>query len=131
VEKLNRFGPAPRPSQDLRLAVVKVAFSPAELAKLDISKGHYTRAAFMRAAALSQKLYAALPAEIATTWAESARVQSCFTQINDIAYSLNQVRQNDCEAAAATKMLAESGSILAVFKEFRATVLGGQGHRED
>jgi hypothetical protein len=113
------------------LAVVKVAFSPAELAELDKSKGHYTRAAFMRAAALSQKLHAALPPELATTWAESARVQSCFTQINDIAYSLNQVRQNDGEAVAAAKMLAESASILTAFKEFRAIVLGGPGHRED
>lgn len=131
MEKVNRFGPAPRPSSELRLAVVKVAFSPAELSKLDLEKGHYTRAAFMRAAALSQKLHAALPPEIAATWAESARVQSCFTQINDIAYSLNQVRQNDGEAAAATKMLAESATILAAFKEFRATVLGGAGLKED
>jgi hypothetical protein len=131
LEKLNRFGPAPRPPQDLRLAVVKVAFSPAELQKLDSEKGHYTRAAFLRAAGLDQKLHAALPVEIATTWAESARVQACFTQINNIAYSLNQVRQNEGEAAGAAKMLAESTSILVAFKEFRAVVLGRVGKCED
>jgi hypothetical protein len=128
---VSRFGPTPRPPQDLRLAVVKVAFSPAELSKLDLEKGHHSRAAFLRAAGLDQKLCAALPVAIATTWAESARVQSCFTQINDIAYSLNQIRQNDGEAAAAAKMLAESASILTAFKEFRASVLNSSGGDED
>jgi hypothetical protein len=131
LEKINRFGPAPRPSNELRLVVVKVAFSPAELSKLDLSKGHYSRAAFLRAAGLEQKLHAALPPEIATSWGESARVQSCFTQINNIAYSLNGTHQNEGEAAAAKKMLAESSSILAAFKEFRAVVLGGAGEVED
>ena len=131
MKKINRFGPAPRAASELRLTVVKVCHAPLELDNLDAARGHYSRAAFLRAAGQEQKLYAALPPELATTWAESARVQACFTQINDIAYSLNQSRKNDGEAAAAAKMLAESTSILAAFKEFRATVLGGQGHRED
>jgi hypothetical protein len=111
--------------------ITKVAFNGGELLILDDARGHYSRAAFLRAAGLNQKLHAALPAEVVTTWGQSARVQSCFTQINDIAYPLNQVAKNDGELAAAAKMLAESASILAAFKEFRAVVLGGQGHHED
>jgi hypothetical protein len=111
--------------------VSKVAFSNDELAALDKNRGHYSRAAFLRSAGLQQKLHAALPTEIATTWGESARVQACFTQINEIAKPLNEIRKHDGSAAAAAELLAESASILAAFKKFRAVVLGGAGRHED
>lgn len=68
---------------------------------------------------------AAFDAKLLTTWQESARVQACFTQINDIAYLLNSVRKNEAEEAAAAELLARSSEILAAFKEFRATILPG------
>jgi ferritin-like metal-binding protein YciE len=71
------------------------------------------------------QLQAAFDANLLTTWQQSARVQACFTQINHIAFSLNSIRKNAGEEAAASELLARSSEILAAFKEFRATILPG------
>ena len=107
----------------LKLVVVKVGFNQAEAADLDARRGHYSRAAFIRAAALGARLVAAFDSKLLTTWQKSARVQSCFTQINDIAHSLNLVRKNAGEEAAAAELLARSSEVLAAFKEFRVTIM--------
>lgn len=114
-----------KPAEQLRLVVVKVGFTQDELTSLDTRRGHYGRAAFLRAAGLDIKLWAAPNAAAVTTWAESARIQSCFTQINDIAYSLNETRQALGVDSAAAELLARSSEILEAFKEFRSEILGG------
>jgi hypothetical protein len=114
-----------KPASDLRLTTVKVGFTQDELAHLDTRRGHYGRAAFLRAAGLDIKLMATPSPAAVTTWAESARIQACFTQINDIAYSLNNTRQVDGVESAAAELLARSSEILEAFKEFRAEILGG------
>lgn len=121
----NRFGPAAKPANQLKLVTVKVGFDQAEAADLDANRGHYTRAAFLRAAGLKAQLQAAFDAKLLTTWQQSARVQACFTQINDIAYSLNLTRKNAGVDAAAAELLTRSTEILAAFKSFRAEILPG------
>ena len=123
----NRFGPPVKPADQLKLVTVKVGFDQAEVADLDCRRGHHTRAAFLRAAGLGVQLQAAFDAKLLTTWQESARVQSCFSQINDIAYSLNSTRKNAGVDAAAVELLARSAEILAAFKTFRAEILPAQG----
>ncbi len=113
------------PASQLRLATVKVGFTGTELAALDERRGHYSRAEFMRAAALSTQLQAAPGAELATTWAESARIQSCFHHVNRHAKELNSIASGEGPEAAARELLARSGQILADFTEFRVAVFGG------
>lgn len=119
----NRFGPAQKSAHQLKLVVVKVGFDQAEVADLDARRGHHTRAAFLRAAGLGTQLQAPFDAKLLTTWQESARVQACFTQINNIAYSLNSTQKGLGSDAAATELLARSGEVLAAFKEFRAAIM--------
>ena len=123
----NRFGPAAKSAHQLKLVTVKVGFDQAEAADLDARRGHHTRAAFLRAAGLNAKLQAAFDAKLLTTWQQSARVQGCFTQINDIAYSLNSTRKSAGVDAAAAELLARSSEILAAFKDFRAEILPDLG----
>ena len=125
MSEKNRFGPATKLAALLKLIIVKVGFNQAEAADLDRRRGHHTRAAFIRAAALGYQLMAAFDAKLLTTWQESARVQACFTQINNIAHQLNSIRKNEGEEAAAAELLARSSEILAAFKEFRDTILPG------
>lgn len=127
MELKKRFGPIAKAASLLKLFIVKVGFNQAELAELDARRGHHTRAAFLRAAGLGAKLFAAFDAKLLTTWQESARVQACFTQINDIAYSLNSTRKNAGADAAAAELLARSTEILAAFKTFRAEILPDMG----
>lgn len=122
----NRFGPATKPPNQLKLVTVKVGFDQAESTDLDRRRGHYSRAAFLRAAGLNHQLQAAFDARLLTTWQESARVQACFSQINNIAYSLNSSQKHTGEEAAAAELLARSAEILAAFKEFRAQIMPGQ-----
>lgn len=119
----SRFGLPAKPAAQLKLVTVKVGFDQAEAAELDARRGHYTRAAFLRAAGLGVQLQAAFDAKLLTTWAESARVQACFTQINNIAYSLNSTQKGLGSDAAATELLARSGEVLTAFKEFRAAIM--------
>ena len=109
----------------LRLTVTKVSHNAAELAALDARRGHYSRAAFLRAAGQDAQLQAAPGAELATTLAESARIQSCFHHINKHAKELNSIASGDGPEAAARELLACSGQILADFTEFRVAVFGG------
>lgn len=125
MKRQNRFGPATKPPSQLKLVTVKVGFDQAQAAELDARRGHYSRAEFLRAAGLDIKLMAAPSSAAVTTWAESARIQACFTQINAIAYSLNNIRQADGVESAAAELLARSSEILEAFKEFRAEILGG------
>ncbi len=121
----NRFGPAVKPAEQLKLIVVKVGFDRAEAAQLDARRGHYGRAAFLRGAGLGTQLQAAFDAKLLTTWQESARVQACFTQINHIAYSLNSTQKSRGIDAAAAELFARSEEILSAFKKFRAEILPG------
>lgn len=123
----NRFGPAVKPANQLKLVIVKVGFNQAEADDLDARRGHHTRAAFARAASLEKQLVAAFDAKILTTWQKSARVQACFTHINDIAYSLNLTRKNEGIDAAAAELLLRSSEILDAFKTFRAEILPDLG----
>jgi len=125
LQRQNRFGPATKPPSQLKLLTVKVGFNQAQAAELDARRGHYSRAEFLRAAGLDIKLMAAPSSAAVTTWAESARIQACLTQINAIAYSLNNIRQADGVESAAAELLARSSEILEAFKEFRAEILGG------
>lgn len=125
MKRQNLFGPATKPPSQLKLVTVKVGFDQAQAAELDARRGHYSRAEFLRAAGLDIKLMAAPSSAAVTTWAESARIQACFTQINAIAYSLNNIRQADGVESAAAELLVRSSEILEAFKEFRAEILGG------
>lgn len=124
---MRKFGPVAKPANQLKLVVVKVGLDQSEAADLDCRRGHHTRAAFLRAAGLDAKLQASFDAKLLTTWQESARVQSCFSQINDIAYSLNSTRKNAGVDAAAVELLDRSSEILAAFKNFRAEILPDLG----
>ncbi len=131
MKRQNRFGPATKPPSQLKLLTVKVGFDQAQAAELDARRGHYSRAEFLRAAGLGAQLHQAFDAAQLTTWSESARVQSCFTQINQIAYSLNAIRKTDGEEAAAAELLARSAEILAAFKNFRDNILNSPTRQED
>lgn len=113
------------PASNLRLATVKVGFTQSEQAALDAQRGHYSRAEYLRAAGLNARLQAAPGAELATTWAESARIQSSFHHINKHARELNTIAQRDGSEAAARELLARTSQILADFSEFRVNVFGG------
>lgn len=114
-----------KPASQLKLVVVKVGFNQMEAADLDRRRGHYGRAEFLRAAGLGASLMAALGAELATTWSESARIQSSFHHINKHAKDLNTIAQTAGPAAAARELQARSGQILSDFTEFRIVVFGG------
>lgn len=119
IPAMNKFGPKPLPSDQLRLAKVRVHFSPVELADLDSRRGHYSRADFLRSTGLGSQLKAApLPAAV-RTWADSARIQSCLTQINQHSTALNSIRLEDGKEKAALELLNRSKEILDEFKAFR------------
>ena len=124
MQKKNKFGPAPLPSNQLKLTSVKVGFDQAQLAELDENRGHYPRAPFLRAAGLKEKLKPLPAPELVTSWAESARVQSCFNQINAHAERLNSLRLAEGEDVAARELQATTGQIYEDFKEFRSEVFG-------
>ena len=113
-------------ASQLRLATVKVGFTQAELAALDERRGHYSRAEFLRSAGLDARLQAAPGAELATTWSESARIQSSFFHVNEHAKRLNMLALHDGQEAAARELLARAGQMLADFAEFRIAVFGGE-----
>lgn len=115
-----------KPASQLRLTVVKVGFTPAELVVLDGKRGHYSRAAFLRAAGMEAELRAAPGETLAMTIEKSARVQSCFHHINDHAKALNTRALEHGPEAAALELLNRSGAILRDFIEFRLAVFGGQ-----
>lgn len=126
-----KFGPAPLPSDQIRLNRIHVHFSAVELADLDARRGHYSRPEFIRSAALGLQLKAApLPAAV-RTWADSARIQSCLTQINDHANQLNSIRQDVGAEQAAIVLLNRSSEVLAEFKEFRHILSELAGMRDD
>ena len=115
-----------KPTSELRLGVVKVSLNKSEMTLLDSLRQHYERAAYMRAAALNQPLPKLPDPAAVTTWAESSRVQSCFTQLNEITKPLNTIRLEKGEEAAARELLRQAPEILALFKKFRMEILGVQ-----
>lgn len=116
---MNKFGPNPLPPEQLRLARVRVHFSQQELADLDCRRGHYSRADFLRSTGLGTQLKSApLPLAV-RTWADSARIQSCLTQINQHSTALNSIRLEDGKEKAALELLNRSKEILDEFKAFR------------
>lgn len=130
---MNKFGPSPLPPERLRLARVRVHFSQQELADLDSRRGHYSRADFLRATGLGTQLKSApLPLAV-RTWSDSARIQSCLTQINSHASTLNSIRLEDGQEQAALELLNRSKEILAEFKAFRLILseLTGLNDTED
>lgn len=112
-------------ASQLRLTTVKVGWTQCELAALDVNRGHYGRAEFLRAAGLEAKLQAAPGEVLAHTLSTTARIQSCFHHINDHATVLNTIRLSDGPEAAARELLARAGQMLDDFTEFRAAVFGG------
>lgn len=116
---MNKFGPTPLPPDQLRLARVRVHFSQLELADLDSRRGHYSRADFLRSTGLGTQLKAApLPAAV-RTWADSARIQSCLTQINEHSTALNAIRLEAGQEQAALELLNRANEVLNEFKAFR------------
>lgn len=112
-------------TSELRLGVVKVSLNLSEMTLLDSLRQHYERAAYMRAAALNQPLPKLPNPAAVTTWAESSRVQSCFTQLNEITRPLNTIRLEQGEEVAARELLRQAPIILSLFKKFRSEILGG------
>lgn len=102
-----------------------------EMTLLDVLRGHYERSAFMRAAALNQPLPKKPDPAAVTTWAETAPVQSCFTQLNDITQPLNTIRLEQGEEAAARELLRQAPEILSLFKKFRSEILSGDPNDEN
>ena len=126
MDRKSKFGPAQKQVDQLRLVTVKIGFTHVETSQLDTLRGHYSRAEFARPATLGNDLLAApLPAAVAT-WADSARIQSCLSQINGHAQALNSLSLVAGEQAAARQVLLESAQILASFKEFRIAILAGE-----
>ena len=125
MQKKNKFGPAPLPSSELKLVSVKVGFTMAQLAELDANRGHYPRAAYLRAAALKEKLKALPPSRSVALWTETSPIQSCFYHINEHAQNLNSIRLNEDEAAAARALQAITADVYDLFKKFRSQLLGG------
>jgi hypothetical protein len=115
-----------KPASALRLGTVKVSLNVTEMTLLDELRGHYERSAFMRAAALNQPLPKKPDPLAVTTWAESARIQACFTQLNELAHPLNTIRLEQGEEAAARELLRQAPLILSLFKKFRSEILGGE-----
>lgn len=116
---MNKFGPKPLPSDQLRLASVRVHFSPLELAELDSRRGHYSRPDFLRATGLGTQLKSApLPLAV-RTWSDSARIQSCLTQINEHSTVLNSIRLEAGQEQAALELLNRATEVLKEFKAFR------------
>ena len=113
-------------ADQLRLTVVKVGFTPAELVSLDDRRQHYSRAAFLRAAGLEAKLRAAPGEALAVTIETTARVQSCFHHINEHAKVLNTLSLEHSPKAAALELLYRSGDIKRDFIEFRLAMFGSQ-----
>ena len=74
----------------------------------------------------AKQLQAAPGAELATTWSESARIQSSFFHVNEHAKRLNMLALHDGQEAAARELLARAGQMLADFAEFRIAVFGGE-----
>lgn len=112
------------PTSELRLVVTKVSWNAAELVVLDANRGHYGRAEFLRAAGLSKSLQAAPGEVLAQTLSTTARVQSCFHHINDIASVLNITRLNEGEEAAARQLLSMCSRMKEDFIKFRVNVFG-------
>lgn len=121
----------PKPASAIRLGLVKVSLNVTEMTLLDMLRGHYERSAFMRAAALNQPLPKKPDPAAVTTWAESAPIQSCFTQLNEHTQPLNTIRLEQGEEAAARQLLKEAPEILALFKKFRSEILDGGQHGDD
>ena len=115
-------GPQPKPLADLRLAGVKVFFTSEELDDLDSRRQNHGRPDFIRSAALGAELAAPLSNAYITTWAESARIQSCLTQINQVARQLNQLKLIGSELEAAHKLQREVIEVSHLLAEFRAAL---------
>lgn len=115
-------GPAPKKLADLRLSGVKVFFTSAELFDLDSRRQNHPRPDFIRAAALAAELAAPLSNSYITTWSESARIQSCLTQINQVARQLNQLKLIGSELEAAHKLQQEIIEVSHLLAEFRAAL---------
>lgn len=115
-------GPVPKPLAELRLAAVKVFFTRGELEDLDSRRQTHNRPDFIRAAALATELAAPLSNGYITTWAESARIQSCLTQINQVARQLNQLKLIGSELEAAHKLQKEIIEVSHLLAEFRAAL---------
>ena len=115
-------GPVPRALAFLRTVVVTVKLTISEAAQLDLKRGHHSRSAWMRAAALDMVLAAPLTTKWQTTWEESARLASCLTQINNLAARINCELLGAGEASAVQILLSELQQTRELLAEFRASI---------
>lgn len=122
INKLKKRGPAPRKLKDLRLFGVKVFFTIGELFDVDSRRRVWSRAAFIRAAALGAELAAPLSNEYVTTFNQSSRVQSVLTQLNQHVRTLNELRLVGGELVAAQALAKQVPEISYLLAEFRATL---------
>lgn len=113
-------------TSELRLTVVKVCHNQAEIAALDVNRGHYGRAEFLRAAGQMASLQAAPGEALAQTLSTSARIQSSFNHINKHALELNTLALEGDQLAIAQEVLRRAPEILAAFTEFRVAVFGAK-----
>ena len=109
----------------LRLANVRVFFTPAELVLLDQKRAFHGRADWLRATGLGRELPAKPTEQWVTTWSESARTAANLTQINNFAHTLNLAQMDAGQVAAVNFFMAELAATTKILAEFRAN-LGDQ-----
>jgi anti-sigma-K factor RskA len=119
---LKKRGPKTLLMAALRLIGVKVFFNQSEAEDLDSRRGSWSRAEFIRAAALGAELAAPLSAAYADTFQQSARIQADLTQLNQHCRVLNQLRLSGGEQEAAIHLLKLLPEISRLLAEFRASL---------
>lgn len=101
TEQRRRYGPKPRPREELRVHSVSCRLTDAELADLDERRGKVARGEWLRLAALSTPPRI-VPELNATAWAELARTAS---NLNQLTRALHEGRWEATDAAAANAAL--------------------------
>lgn len=117
-KRARRRGPAPGDPAELRVHLVSVRLSSAELVQLDATRRlvRMQRGEFLRAAAL-HKLPPTIPSLNREAWTELSRAASSLQQI---------ARRVNLASAGAPEMAPKLSEAAAVLADFRRALLGAE-----